>query len=378
MNAQIPTLSNAFREPTSRVGGTIVFIDIANSSEMKAESEANWLNTVAVVMDLIQEKVDAVDGCNVVKYLGDGAMLYFNEDQVTQAINFTISVQESLKDNNDTALIKCRCSAGIATVGSTAERVTRFSIGAGVVDYIGLTVDRAFRLCAAGSANSIIVDYRTIENCVRGRIGSVYGKAIKREADAYIGDVITVPAKGFPNGIKSYEIMWDIARSGLKGAVLESSNKDLPVADNRLPVRATGHWVRGRTLQVKDSGRFCFIEGEMGERLYTQPSFFADQMITNENDPVFFLPAEARKAGDSRIAYSVISLGRAYNAVITNAPEGKSFLFAKIDGVDGPAVYCSLNRLGETWHVGQRIQVLVGESFNKKTDRMDPSCTISS
>ncbi len=64
--------------------------------------------------------------------------------------------------------------------------------------------------------------------------------------------------------------------------------------------------------------------------------------------------------------------------MITNAPEGKSFLFAKLEGVDGPAVYCSLKCSGETWHVGQRIQVLVGESFNKKTDRMDPSCTISS
>lgn len=376
MNAQVPTLSNAFRDAASRVSGTIVFLDIANSSEMKAESEANWLNTVAVVMDTIQEKVDAVDGCSVVKYLGDGAMLFFAEDQVTAAINFTISIQEALKEKNDTTLIKCRCSAGIATVGSTAERVTRFSIGSGVVDYIGLTVDRAFRLCAAGSANSIIVDYRTIENCVRGRIVSSYGRAIKREADAYIGDVITVPAKGFPNGIKSHEIMWDIARSGLKGAVLETSNKEQPATENRTAAKPAGHWVRGRTLQVKDAGRFCFIEGEMGERLYTQPSFFADQVMTDEGDLVFFVPVEARKAGDSRIAQSVIALGRTYSAVITNAPEGKSFVFAKIDGIEGPSVYCTPTRSGETWRAGQRVQVLVGESFNKKTDRMDPSCSV--
>ncbi|NPU11958.1 hypothetical protein HL666_14390 [Bradyrhizobium sp. 83002] len=77
-----------------------------------------------------------------------------------------------------------------------------------------------------------------------------------------------------------------------------------------------------------------------------------------------------------QFAQSVIALGRTYPASVMNVPEGRNFIFAKIERCDGPSIYGAVDRGVKDWRIGQRLRIRLDEGYNKKTDRLDPCATV--
>src|SRR5437868_9559672 len=91
-------LADGFRAPELRVDKTVMFCDIADSTGMKEkEAEAGWLTTFGYFYDLTTEVIASGSAGTIVKYLGDGAMVVYDEDHTTHAINDAIRIQEAIK-----------------------------------------------------------------------------------------------------------------------------------------------------------------------------------------------------------------------------------------------------------------------------------------
>src|SRR6266567_313380 len=87
------SLHQVFMEAKSRVVKVIVAIDLTNSTSMKEqEPEASWLTTYGWFFDLLRTTVGP-EG-TIIKYLGDGAMTVFSENNAAEAINWAIRMQE--------------------------------------------------------------------------------------------------------------------------------------------------------------------------------------------------------------------------------------------------------------------------------------------
>ena len=69
-------IHDAIMNPESDVEGSIVVLDIADSTAMKEETEeVGWLGNYAKAFDIIVQQIPASG--SVVKYLGDGIMIFF-------------------------------------------------------------------------------------------------------------------------------------------------------------------------------------------------------------------------------------------------------------------------------------------------------------
>ena len=132
MNLQEAFFSSS---PDAHVLGAVMFIDMKdNSTAMKEkEAEAAWLNTLAALYDIIVDKTEK--GKKIVKFLGDGAMAFYGEEEVTEAMNDSlIRVQEALEKARKDRKMERSCSIGVAT-----GRLVKVATPQGPADYFGAT-----------------------------------------------------------------------------------------------------------------------------------------------------------------------------------------------------------------------------------------------
>ena len=203
-------LQETFSSPESRVPRAVMFIDLANSTEMKeSHTEATWLTTLGWFYDLIATKVGSEYGGNIIKYTGDGAMIIFDTDHVAEAINAAIALQEAIREARHNHEVDCYATIGIAT-----GRTVRFRHFQGQEDYVDAVVDLAARLCSAASSQAILVDTDTITHANMGKVVSQIGRLSSppRSAQQYAGDAHTFEAKGFKNLVKYNQIFGQITR----------------------------------------------------------------------------------------------------------------------------------------------------------------------
>jgi class 3 adenylate cyclase len=216
-------LRDVFRDDQSIVTKATLAVDIAGSAETKrTTSEADWLNTFAWLFDQLEETIGAFGGV-IVKYLGDGVMAVFDKGKAANAINWAIRVQEIVDDARTAGRVYCDVSIGIA-YGTMRE----FATPLGARDYIGTTVDRAFRLCSAANARGIFVDTKTVQSAAMDEVESRYGKVHHWEADEYQGTQQEVPAKGFSQPIPYHEIQWHNATYGVRPDHVTEAAKPQP------------------------------------------------------------------------------------------------------------------------------------------------------
>src|SRR4051812_11960944 len=91
-------LSETFRAADSRVERTLVFVDMVGSAEMKdKEVEALWITHFGYFYDVVAEQIANGEAGTIVKYLGDGMMVAYGENDATAAINDAIRIQEAIK-----------------------------------------------------------------------------------------------------------------------------------------------------------------------------------------------------------------------------------------------------------------------------------------
>lgn len=133
---------------------TILFTDIANSTEMTSRFGDNAAIAMLSVHDGIVRKALRLNGGREVKHTGDGIMAVFV--CTAHAVRFACQVQESLRQHNEPGPeLPVRVRIGI----SAGEPIEQGD------DLFGSTVQLAARLCAQAEPEQILVSNMVAELC---------------------------------------------------------------------------------------------------------------------------------------------------------------------------------------------------------------------
>jgi class 3 adenylate cyclase len=286
-------LADTFRDPHSRMQRVVVAVDLANSTSMKAQhSEATWLNTYGWFFDLLGRTIEKG---TIVKYLGDGAMAVFSEENAADAINWAIKVQENIADAQaqNVVPIFCECSIGIAF-----GDVVAFQTPDEYKDYIGTVVDRAFRLCSAANAKAIFVDTDSVTAALMMKVQSRIGisTAPKRKPAEYLSPLQSVTVRGFAQPVSYHEVFWGSDKYGVRAEFVtklsqpETVSKPPQVAlEPRASLRSTANWTKGVVTTLQD--RFGFVTSNGEDFWFNSDHLFRRTSHPRLNDTVWFVPA---------------------------------------------------------------------------------------
>jgi class 3 adenylate cyclase/cold shock CspA family protein len=300
--------AQAFRQqPETRV---TMFIDIVGSTAYKQDHpQSDWLNAYGKVFDIIEGRLLVHSG-ETVKFLGDGVLAVFGEDDAAKAINAAIEIQEQLQDENRAGRIKCLCSIGIAT-----GKVVKFETTKGTTDYIGSKVDLAKRLCEAANGQAIWADDDTIANAQMGRVWSKLGDAQGWQSGDYLTERQTAVLKGFPSQVAYYEILWLGRPFGTTNATLTEATGRLARATRDATVHEAPHAqeppsapmkVLSGTLQWMEDRNFGFISTEDGGSFYTDARYIVEDSKVKSAARVFFIPRPPNQEGKKPVASAVV------------------------------------------------------------------------
>ena len=336
-------LSDVFKEPQSRVRKTIIAVDVVSSTAMKEkEPEASWLNTFAWFYDLTATIVKGHQGV-VVKFIGDGAMAVFSEDQAAHAINCAIALQEQIAEANAVRTVTLNCCVGIAT-GDVRE----FDVGehGSNKDYLGNVVDRAFRLCSAANAKAILVDKATVDAAPMHRVKCRVGEstANKRTTEEYLGSLEAIPLKGFAQPIQYHEVLWENNRYGLNpkyvthSPQVEARSQPTGIRNSR------SQWKRGSVTTINPSYGFIHSEGE--DFWFNHDRLLSNDAVPRARDTVWFIPREPMPSAKNRQGTNVIPLGAKLTGTLTTV-NPSNFGFAACS----PNAYGEQQNLLYTWKI---------------------------
>lgn len=362
-------LSDVLKDPTSSLKATIMFVDMTNSTEITAkEKEATWISHFAMAFDAIIEEIG--DSGEIVKLLGDGAMVCFNHKDPAAAINCAIRIQERIKKLNLNE-INCVFSIGIST-----GRVRRFSVG-NSYDYLGTTCNKAARLCAMASSQAIIIDEETRDGANLNAIVSKFGDASDWMGKNYVREEIETKLKGIDGSVTCYEVQWDKALYGVTGKhISDISSKISPIEpQGKAPVISNvGKVSSGKVTQWRPDKGFCFIKTADGRDFFSQPQLFLRDIVPEVGQEVFFFERPPISEGKSPIAGSVVVVGKEYDARLF-IPVGKPFLFAKVAGAAGEE-HSLFKFQGDESAPGvqdQLVFAVLGSRFDSKANEQRPT-----
>lgn len=333
------TLAEVFRDKGSRVRKVFFIADISDSTKWKEERpETEWLTQYAWFFDTVADIVRSNNG-EIVKHLGDGVLACFEEQYATDAINAAIVLQEEIRDETKNQVVAFRCSVAI-----THGYARQFEIVSGARDFLGTTVDRAFRLCAAANANAIFVDGHTVAAAAMTQVTSRVGEALERAVGDYQGPVNRINLRGLQAPVNYHEIWWDRDTYGVRpGFVTESSEEkeapgDAAGSDPKSgPTQTTDsdteQWLRGTVARVGDA--FGFINSG-GEDFFFNPGYvFSEAAVPEEGDIVCFQPLPAYTEGKNRRASNIFVEGQEVTGTVTYVKEEGGYGFARVNGRGG-------------------------------------------
>ncbi len=340
-------LAETFSDPSSRVQKTLLVIDMNESTSMKERgSEAQWITTYGWFYDAVAQIVRD-EGGQIVKYIGDGALAVFSEDEAVRAINAAIKLQEYIADQNERKVVSFTCSVAVAY-----GEAVQFEVAAGATDYLGLTVDRAFRLCGAANSKAIFADAETVSAASMNKVRSSIGVALKRKVADYQGPAEKIVLDGFSAPVAYHEIWWSTDRYGVSPKFL---TKGASVATARRPVgtAATGAAVVTASPVIKQPGAaVAWLRGsvkrwplgaEFGFLMSGEEDFFCPRaaLIIGGHEPhegakVIFVALDSLAPGKSRRAANVFVVGAKTKATVTWM-DSRGFGFAEVSDAAGEA-----------------------------------------
>ncbi len=347
-------LSEAFSDPTSTVEIVVMFIDMTDSTIMKARTtQSEWLTTFGAFYNIISTQVADHHG-SVVKYLGDGAMCVFSIDTAADAINAAIRIQEILDDMDAGDIIKCKASIGIAS-----GKATRFDDVEVKFDYIGKTVDVAARLCDGSAPRGIWIDASTVYNAQVGRIRSKQGVVDRREGHEYLAPPQQLHLKGLTKESTYYEVFWSDRTFGPKAAAVPRTfppHPDPPPTPR--PDRASG------LIQAWDDNRHHGFIRDGDNFYYFDNRFVVDPSAIVVRKRVHFVTRPPLQAEKNPVAACVLIVGQQLTRRVGAIPSGKPFGFVPVaDSMDNSMdlfMYLGDNPQGIA--VGDEVNFVVGEN----------------
>lgn len=345
MTEHTQQLRDAFASPESRTEQTIVVVDINGSTAMKeTQPQAAWLPTFGFVYDTVTTLASETVPSVVIKYLGDGIMLVFDVDQATDAVNAAIRIQEAIRDagrgtGGTMGMVKITCSVGISS-----GEVIRFTTPAGVLDFVGAQVDKAFRLCSAANENAIFVDTQTLGAANVTRFKSRVGAALGWTSDQYLGDPQKVTLKGFGQPVAYHEIKWDHQLYGVASSEVTASTDRLrPAPTDRgnagdaHPASAPGAMERhtGEITCWRPEKGFGFIRDKLtGESFWFSPKrlVYPDSADNLElSTSVAFVAVGTADGNRSRQAGAILVIGEQADGPLVSIPAGKSYGWIRVE-----------------------------------------------
>ncbi|MCP4592573.1 MAG: adenylate/guanylate cyclase domain-containing protein [bacterium] len=322
-------LTEVFADPSSRVLRTFLVVDMNDSTAMKVENpEAAWITTLGWFFDHICHTVTKEDG-KIIKYVGDGALVVFNEEDATQALSVAIAIQEGIKEENKNRLVNLTASIGVAS--GYARLFSLEHQGEEAIDFLGSTVDRAFRLCDAANGNAIFADADTIAAARMNRVRSQVGEVLDRVISDYQGQQQLISVKGFSSPVKYHEIWWNKDKYGVSTQFVtgttNSGVKEIvprqprPAAVGEKPVP---EWLHGT---VKRWGADYGFVTDGREDFYSNTDYlFHADFEVEDNAEVVFTVLDSLAPGKSRRAENVFVIGQNLRGVVTKVdPRGFGF-----------------------------------------------------
>ncbi|MEO5332012.1 MAG: cold shock domain-containing protein [Magnetococcus sp. YQC-5] len=297
---------------------TIMFIDLSNSTEMKENNpEQQWIPVLINFFDVITKQIQQIKTSRIIKFTGDGLMAVFDFDQINETINGAVKIQEVMEYNRNEKISTSSCTIGIAS-GEAVKAKTPHA----ALDYFGQVVDKASRLCEAGSPNAILLDKETVENCQPRKIKSEVGHVLKKTGREYFGETQQMMVKGFSSAVDYHEMVWAQKAFGVKTSVTtetivrvqqekEKEKEKDDVIDNKSKLTQYSDLnLSGKVVSIKPDAAFGFIE-YISESKQKKTVFFHKSHTINKpyikvGDEVHFR-VEPGKKGDE--AVSVIVLG---------------------------------------------------------------------
>jgi class 3 adenylate cyclase/cold shock CspA family protein len=369
-------LREAFASVQSRMGRTVVVIDMINSTAMKEDqTQAAWLNSLGWEYDTVTAIATEAVAEVVVKYLGDGIMLVFDIDHTTDAINVAIRIQETITKAGEgmggaKGVIDFTCSVGMST-----GEVIGFTTPSGAPDFVGAVVDKAFRLCSAANAQAIFVDAATLGAANMMRINSIYGLATARTSDQYQGDMQKAVLKGFGQPAAYHEILWAHQLYGVKSAAVTASTDRLrPAPTQATPARAAARNGASGKLNERHSGvvktwlperSFGFIhDPRTGEDFHFTARLLAypeDAEKLAKGREVAFIAIAGADPTKNRQAAAVLVVGEPADGPLVSLPPERPYGWLRVEDElgHGHLVYVPIKALTER-KVGDMLGFIVG------------------
>ncbi len=363
-------LTDTLHSSDARVERSIIFIDLVDSTGLKLNTpEASWLPHYGWFYEVCADRVAAGGAGTIVKLLGDGVMIAYNEDQATQAINDAITIQEALEDGVEGQHVRLACSIGIAT-----GEVVEFVWSGNSADYLGTVVDRSARLSAAASAQAIFVDVATTASARMNRVHSRVGKALRRPIAEYQGETQKAQLKGFLSPVEYHELHWAQQLFGLKSKVLTASIDSAPlpavapavpsssVVAISAPVRHADRGQRGTVCQWNAEHDRGFVQTAGGERLYTDMRFVLGEEPLQLGDVVYFVAQAAPTPDKLPIAAAIIVLEEELTGTAVATLDGFGFLRVTDSRGTSQDIYVAFTDVQDELVRGQRVRFIVGET----------------
>ncbi|GAA1533311.1 adenylate/guanylate cyclase domain-containing protein [Kribbella lupini] len=322
------TLFRTALDENDRRSKVIVFADIVGSTDMKAKGEVTWLPTVGKFYDVVGEAVSQTGG-RVVKYLGDGAVLAFDDDKAAEAINAAILIQESLEELRHDNKLQCQCSIGVTT-----GRPVSFEI-AGATDFVGESVDLAARLCGAANPNAVWADANTVSAANMARVRSRVGAAMRRGVAEYRTGEESVRLKGFSDPVKYHEIIWSTTPFGVRNSVVtqivnRESDKVVAEAANTSRDRSR-EWQLGTVVSWSGDRGMGFVraDGEKEDRFVLKHWLVGvDELPRGQR--VAFLGNTAAPGKKNATAVRVMIFDQPTQGQIAVCPDGRDYVFVEV------------------------------------------------
>ncbi|MFJ3882804.1 adenylate/guanylate cyclase domain-containing protein [Streptomyces sp. NPDC090077] len=350
-----------FSNSSSQVERTILFVDLTGSTALKHHMGYKaWLPILGSFLDIATEAV-AANGGTVVKYLGDGALAVFDADRAHDAVCAAIHVQEGLqREIEQGALRDSQATVGIAT-GKVIEYPAP---GGGTMDYVGSAVDLAARFSGNAAPGAIWIDKGTHGAANHNKISSIAGRADHRTD--YFQPEETAPAKGFPDDVPYYEVIWDrtVVPRGVKNAVMTETVKARPAAPvpHQMSAAQTGESVDGVVVTwFGDSVRGFkgFISSPDRPDHYVDLRFIAGGEGLKEGAAVRFIPTPAVSTdpGAKPVAGCTVQEGHRIHGTFNNVIVEKRFGFADVHDQRGTmqSLFVYLRTDAAKYSIGQTV-----------------------